>query len=123
MWRCVLRDMAWGNLDQAGGTFFWAGFWNIRISCITVGEPCQGWGNLAKAGGTFFDDGFRHIKQISTDCGGTWLGGTFFGAGFGHIKQISTNSGGTWIELGELFFPGPSYLTLTKARTPTARRC
>ena len=87
---------------------------------MTVGEPCQGSGEL------FFGAGFPNtgISYIMVSRGNLdQAGGTFFRGRISEHWDFLYNGGGTWPGPGELFFPGTSYLTLTKARTPTARRC
>ena len=138
-----MRDVEWRDMTRGGGTMFmsgivvsvWgeprsgrgsffsgAGFGNKRDFCTSrfVGEPRSGRGNFF-LGLDLEIIGFLYI----TVCGGTsiGLGELFSGAGFGNNWISVHNRGGTWTGPGELFFSGPSHLTLTKARTPTARRC
>ena len=147
------REMTRRDVMCHGVPFIWPGerFCRTRFRCIGTSRNNNGWGNLNRAGGNFFRGRIWKHRDIFHNVGGTWhgpgelfflcwfgniskslhnsawgnldrAGGTFFGAGFGHIKQISTNGGGTWPGPG-IFFRELSYLTLTKARTPTARRC
>ena len=85
-----------------------------------MGEPCSSRGNFFSG----LDVGIRGFLYI-TVCGGTLIepGELFSGAGFGNKGISLHNGGGTWPGPGELFFRVSNYLTLTKARTPTARRC
>ena len=87
--------MCGGTLVEPGELFSEAGFQNIG-DLLHNGA----WGNLDRAGGTFFS-----------------------GAGSQNNGEILHNGGGTWPGPGELFFWVSLHLTLTKARTPTARRC
>ena len=57
--------------------------------------------------------------------GGTWPGPgeLFSGAEFQNNGDLFHNGGGTWPGPGELFVLRTRYLTVMKARTPTARCC
>ena len=103
--RDFLYNGGWGNLAGARGNFFFgAGFRNIGISCIVVGEPGSGRGNFFP-GLDFKTMGICFI----TVRGGTWIrpGELFSGAGFQNNGDWLHN--GTWWNLdraGGAFFFG-----------------
>ena len=82
-----------------------------------MGEPCSSRGNFF-LGLDFETLGICFI----TVRGGTWIGPgeLFSGAGSQNNGEILHNGGGNWPGPRELFFWVSLYLTLTKARTPTA---